>query len=69
MRNINIALFFREKEIEMEELSWMGSRWLLVNWLGWWHKKKIFVNFLISNFFKIFFFEFNVIFQFQFIYC
>ena len=51
MRNINIALFFREKEIEMEELSWMGSRWLLVNWLGWWHKKKNFVNFLISNFF------------------
>ena len=23
------------KEIEIEELSWMGSRWLLVNWLGW----------------------------------
>ena len=40
VRNINIALFLREKEIEMEELNWMGSRWLLVNWLGWWQPKK-----------------------------
>ena len=56
MRNINIALFFREKEIEMEELSWMGSRWLLVNWLGWWHKKKKFCQFFNLQFFLNFFF-------------
>ena len=41
---INIARFLRErKEIEMEELSWMGSRWLLVNRLGWWQPKKTIV--------------------------
>lgn len=61
----NIALFLRErKEIEMEELSWMGSRWLLVKWLGWWQEKHNCYWRMTINFQSIFYFEFNVIFQF-----